>query len=107
MPEQAVVVHISLSNDAFGTEQEQDAAFALDEELAGAVNASGLGEFEGNDFGGGECVFFMYGPNADLLYSLIQPILRTRPIAERGYAIKRYGQADDPNAGEVRVTWNA
>jgi hypothetical protein len=107
MSEQAVVVHIPLSNDEFGTEEEQEAAFALDEELAEAVDASGAGEFDGNEFGGGECVFFMYGPNADLLYALVRPILRARPIAARGYAIKRYGESDDPNAAEVRVTWDA
>jgi hypothetical protein len=107
MSEQAVVVHIPLSNDEFGTEQEQEAAFALEEELEEAVSASGVGEFDGNELGGGECVFFMYGPNADLLYSLVQPILRVRPIAARGYAIKRYGDADDPDAAEVRVSWNA
>lgn len=83
MSEQAVVVHIPLLNDDFGTEQEQEqeAAFALDEELAKAVNASGVGEFDGNEFGGGECVFFMYGPNAVLLYAFVEPILRVRPIA--------------------------
>ena len=104
--EQAVLVHIPLSTDTFGTDEEQEAVFALESELEEAVKASGLGEFDGNEFGGGECVFFMYGPDADALYGLIEPILRSKPIAAGGFAIKRYGEASDASAHEARVAWN-
>lgn len=105
MSDQALIVHLRLSGDEFGTEEEGEAAFALDEELEEAVNGSGLGEFDGNELGGGECVFFIYGPSADALFDLILPILRSRPIAADGFAIKRYGDVDDPAAREVRVDW--
>ena len=104
--EQAVIVHIPFSTDAFGTDEEQEAAFALETELEEAVNASGLGEFDGNEFGGGECVFFIYGPDADALYGHIEPVLRSNPLAAGGFAIKRYGEASDADAREARVTWN-
>lgn len=105
MSDHAVIVHIPLSNDEFGTDEEQEAVFALDEELEEAVNACGLGEFDGNEIGGGECAYFIYGPDADALYELVEPILRSRPIAARGFAIKRYGDVDDVNAVELRVSW--
>ena len=105
MSEQAVLIHIPLSNGEFGTDEEQEAVFALEEELSEAVEGSGLGEFDGNEFGGGECVFYIYGASADALYAVVEPILRTRPIAARGFAIRRYGEAGDPHAAEARATW--
>ena len=73
---------------------------------AGALFVAIAGDkFDGNDFGQGECTFFMYGPDADVLYMVIEVVLQEFPVARGGYAIKRYGPAEDPNSKEVRVTW--
>jgi len=35
-----------------------------------------VGEFDGNEFGEGECVWYMYGPDADALYRAVEGIIR-------------------------------
>jgi hypothetical protein len=103
--EQAVIVHLRLRDDLFGSPDERTAIEALEDQIELAIDEASAGEFDGNEFGGGECVLFMYGPDADRLYGVIEPLLKAAPAATGGYALKRYGEADDATAPEVRVTW--
>ena len=105
MSEQAVYVHIPLSDDEFGTFEEREAVYALEDQLSAAIAASDAGELDGDEFGGGRGVIFVYGPDADALYTAIEPALRASTIAKGGFAIKCY-QPDDPNSAEVRIDWN-
>jgi hypothetical protein len=102
---QAVIVHLRLSDDRFGSREERDLLFDLGDLLNKVIEDAAVGEFDGDEFGQGECVLFMYGPDADRLYSVIEPVLKATPLAIGGYAIKQYGEADDLNAREVSVTW--
>ena len=101
--EHAVIVHLRLSDDQFGHEAEREALFDLQDELREVVDGGGLGEFDGNEFGGGECVFYMYGPDADRIYSAILPILNASGFAQGGWVMRRYGSVDDPLSPEVKV----
>ncbi len=93
--EHAVIVHIPLDDNGFGSKARRDLLFALEDQLIEAMQAADAGEFDGNDFGQGECTFFMYGPNADALYEAVEPVLKETLTARNGYAIKRYGPATD------------
>jgi hypothetical protein len=88
-----------------GTADERDVIFLLEDRLSAAIEHSGVGEFDGNEFGAGECVLYMYGPDADRLYDAIVPHLQMTAAARGGYAIKRYGAVGDPAAREIRVAW--
>ena len=103
--EQAVIVHLRLSDGGFGSEEQREALFALQEEMMHAIKDAAAGEFDGDMFGEGECVLYMYGPEADRLFAAIEPLLKSCPLASGGYAIKRYGEAGDSDAREVRVAW--
>ena len=103
--EQAVIVHLRLRDGRFGSPGERKTIQALEDQLLLAINGASAGEFDGDEFGGGECVLYMYGPDADRLYGAIEPILKAAPAGLRGYAIKRYGEARDPTSLEARVTW--
>jgi hypothetical protein len=103
--EHAVIVHIPLDDKRFGSEERRSALFALEDELIKAIELAEAGEFDGNDFGEGECTFFVYGPDADVLYMVMELVLKECDIARGGYAIKRYGPVDKPHSKEVRVTW--
>jgi hypothetical protein len=103
--QQAVIVHLRLSDDHFGSREERDLLFELGDRLNKVIDDAGVGEFDGDEFGQGECVLFMYGPDADRLYSVIEPVLKATPLAAGRYAIKRYGETSDLNALEVNVTW--
>jgi hypothetical protein len=98
--EHAVLVHLELSDSAFGTPNERAAIYKLSDDLAGAIERAGVGDFDGDEFGGGTCVLYMYGPDADRLWDAVAPTLRASPSTTGGHAIKRYGE---PGAKQVEV----
>lgn len=101
--EHAVIVHLRLDDDGFGSDEKRESINELTDAIADAIEEAESGEFDGNEFGEGECVLFMYGPDADSLFETIKPILKKSPHAKDGFAIKRYGDAADPKAKEVKV----
>jgi hypothetical protein len=103
--EQAVIVHIPLDSNQFGSEELGEKLMELEDALIEAVELAETGDFDGNEYGQGECTFFIYGPDADEIFMVIEVVLKEFQVAQGGYAIKRYGTADDDNAKEVRVTW--
>ena len=74
--EHAVIIHYKLSDDAHGTVEEREAIFALEDRMEAAITAATAGEFDGNEFGGGEAVLYMYGPDRDRLWAAVEPQAR-------------------------------
>jgi hypothetical protein len=101
--EQAVLVYLRLIDHPFGSDRERAAIFDLEDMLRGAIDDQGAGLFDGEEFGGGRCVLFMYGPDADRLFAVVEPILKAARFARGGFVIKRYGAAEDFSAVEARV----
>jgi hypothetical protein len=101
-PEHAVLVTYALSGEGFGEEDERKAIYALKYRLIEAIEAADAGEFDGNEFGGGEVVLYAYGPDANRLFTAMEPQLRAFP-ARPAHAVLRFGQADDPTAVEQRI----
>ena len=101
--EHAVIARLSLRENPFGSEREREIIADLAGELQHAIKDNNVGEFDGEEFGGGLCVLYMYGPDADRLFSVVEPILKASPLARGGLAIKRYGEASDAGATEIRV----
>jgi len=105
MYEQGVIVHLRLSDDGFGTDDDRVAILELEDAMEAAVSAESAGLLDGDEFGQGECVLFLYGRDADRLFSVIKPLLESSTIASGGFAIKQYGEPGDLEAETVRVTW--
>jgi hypothetical protein len=99
----AVIIRLELSDRNFGTEAEREAIFELTDRMEAAISAADAGEFDGNEFGGGECTLYMYGSDADGLYGAVVAILQGSRLSRGGSVIKRYGDADDPHAREVKL----
>ncbi|GLY75800.1 hypothetical protein [Actinoallomurus iriomotensis] len=97
--EHAVIVHLKLGDDRYGSEDERAAVYALQRTLAAAIEDADAGEFDGNEFGGGEAVLYAYGPHAGDLFTAMEPALRDSTIRP-AYAIVRYGTATDPGSRE-------
>ena len=74
--EQDVLVHLKLSNRSMGTAMERLELQQLADQLEAAVLESGVGEYDGDELGGGECILFFAGPDADKLFAVLQPLLR-------------------------------
>jgi hypothetical protein len=100
--EHAVSIHLPLSDAEYGTGEEREAVFALEDRVLEAAAALG-GEHDGHEFGGGEAVLYTYGPDADALFEALRSCLADFPVRPGAFAVKRYGRADDPNAREERV----
>lgn len=75
---------------------------AIEDQLIEAIEKAAVGEFDGNLIGPGEVVLYAYGPDADALFAVMEPILRSVPARE-AHAVKRYGEAGDPDTRELRV----
>ncbi|GIJ79078.1 hypothetical protein SAMN05443287_101532 [Micromonospora phaseoli] len=75
-PEHAVIVCYPLTGGGFGEEQERQAIYDLASRLADAVGAADAGDFDGQEFGGGEAVLYAYGPDATRLFAAMEPQLR-------------------------------
>lgn len=100
--EHAVIVTYSLSGGTFGEPHERDSVRALQKRLTTAIKSAGVGEFDGNEFGGDAVVLFAYGPDASRLFAVMEPELRAFS-ARPAHVVLRYGEADDPTAIEYRI----
>lgn len=76
----------------------------LEDLLIEVIDRSGVGEFDGNDVGEGECILYMYGSDADELAAVIRPIIAEhQPFLAGGHLLLRYGPAVD-GVHEVQVS---
>lgn len=98
--EQAVVVQARLADDGFGSDEDRALLDALEAELIGAVENYRAGEFDGAETGMGFATLFLYGPDADSLFAVVEPVLRAARLRPGSHAVKRYGP---PGSDEARV----
>ncbi|MGY4982250.1 hypothetical protein ACWCYL_34755 [Streptomyces sp. 900105755] len=92
-PEHAVIAHYRLSGDQYGSRAERDAIFDAERAMAAAVKKAGVGEIDGNEFGGGEAVLYAYGADAEALFKVMEPTLRGLPFRP-AYVVLRQGSRE-------------
>ncbi|MFI1973662.1 hypothetical protein [Streptomyces wedmorensis] len=98
-PEHAVIARFQLGGDDLGEPDQWSLVFEAERSIGAAVAAAGVGEIDGNEFGGGEVVIFAYGPDADALYRVMEPGLRALPFRP-AHVVLRYGEPADHVASE-------
>lgn len=103
MSDHSVLITLKLSEGQFGSADEMDAIHEMTDKMFDAIEQNDAGEFDGDEFGGGECVLFMYGPDADILFATVEPIVRASRWAKGASVLKRYGDVDDEDAREERI----
>ncbi|MGC4936828.1 hypothetical protein [Kribbella sp. DT2] len=91
--DQAVSLHLPNPKDL-------ETIFLIEDALEKTLDGSEAGSLDGNAIGPDDAVIHLYGPNADLLWSTIEPTLRTLENPPGSYVVKRYGAA---GAREERV----
>lgn len=96
--EHSVIVNFSYKGADLGP------IFELEDRLVKAIEAARVGEFDGNEFSEdlSDCYFYMYGPDADQLFAVIQPILKTSEFMHGATTKLRYGPPNS-NARETEV----
>ncbi|MFD3872830.1 hypothetical protein [Streptomyces sp. NPDC058623] len=100
--EHAVIAHYRLAGDGLGESSQREVVRQAQSLLTDAIEQADVGEFDGNEYGGGEVVLYAYGPAADALFAVMAPILNDLPFRP-AHAVLRYGSVDDPSAAEHRV----
>jgi len=63
----------------------------IEDQLIEIIEQKGLGAFDGNEMGPKETILFMYGADAERLYSSIESALRNYPLCQGAKVILRYG----------------
>ncbi|MFI8363336.1 hypothetical protein ACIGD1_24590 [Streptomyces sp. NPDC085612] len=102
-PEHAVIARFQLGGDDLGEPNQWSLVFEAERSIGAAVAAAGVGEVDGNEFGGGEVVIFAYGPDADALYRVMEPGLRALPFRP-AHVVLRYGEpVDDVVSKQVEL----
>jgi hypothetical protein len=97
--EHAVLIHLKTEAIDF------DRVLEIEDALIEALGNKGIGEVDGHELAldGSEVVYYLYGPDADSLYDAVEPVVLGLPPQAGSYVVKRYGEADDPDAREVRI----
>ncbi|MEU7606903.1 hypothetical protein AB0B78_34455 [Streptomyces sp. NPDC040724] len=98
-PEHAVIARFTLGGDDRGEPDQWSLVFEAERAMGAAVEAAGVGEVDGDEFGGGEVVIFAYGPDAEALYRVMEPGLRALPFRP-AHVVLRYGEPADTVARE-------
>lgn len=90
-PEQAVIVRFDYGSTDLGP------LFKLEKELETAISAEAVGEYDGNEIAadGSDGILFMYGPDADRLFEVVEPILKSAQFMDGATVMKRYGPPED------------
>ncbi|MFC8202153.1 hypothetical protein ACFUTV_43275 [Streptomyces sp. NPDC057298] len=87
--EHAVIAHFRLARDGFGDVDQRERVFKAEREMEAAAARACVGEVDGNEFGGGEAVVYSYGPDADALFSVLEPTLRSLPFRPAHVVLRR------------------
>lgn len=96
----SVTVHLRLTDGDIGSFEDEEPIEELTCRLEAAMDASGTGELEGDEWGGGYCKLFLHGPDANSIVDAVLPDLLGFPARPGSYMVKRYGA---PGAAEELI----
>ncbi len=89
--QQAVVVHLKLSDEGLGAFDEREKAFALEDRLEEIIAGLAIGEYDGHEFGEGWCRLYIYGDDANRIGEAIIPVVRDASPPPGTFLVKRFG----------------
>jgi len=90
---EGLIVTIILRSGGMGDKEERGRIISLEHQLSAVIENSSAGEFDGDEYGGGTCTMYMYGPSAERLLALTLPVLIAFHPPAGSYAIKRCGSS--------------
>ncbi len=87
----AVIVHFNYGSTDLSR------LFELEGKLEAAITAAKAGEYDGNEIAvdGSDGTLYMYGPDADRLFQVVEPILKITPFMSGAKVTVRYGPPTD------------
>lgn len=88
--DEAVMVYLDSQSLPAAIYAEHDLS-TLEDLLMEQIELNALGEFDGNEIGPTESVLYMYGPDADALFSGIEATLSAYPLCANARVVIRKG----------------
>lgn len=88
--QQAVLIHLDglgLSSEIY----EKYDLSTLEDQLSEVLEPEGIGEVDGNEIGPEETIIFLYGADAEKIFTEIQPVLRSYPLCQNAKVEIRHG----------------
>lgn len=79
-----------------------DEFWKLQDRLYEVMDNTNDGEFDGNEIGEGTATLFFYGPDANQLARIVEPILREYPMCRNARVVLRKGGPGSPQT-EVQL----
>jgi hypothetical protein len=102
--ERDLLVVFRLSNRQMGTQEERSALNSLAEQLEAAVCEAGLGEYDGDEYGGGECILFFCGSSEDALIALLRPLIQRSNFGRGAHFVRlREGRDGEMKREKISV----
>ncbi|MFN0133968.1 MAG: hypothetical protein ACKVW3_15740 [Phycisphaerales bacterium] len=101
----AVLLYLKTAGE-MPPQEEMNRYHRLQDEIAKAVNAKGVGELDGDEWGDGRCTVYLYGPNAERLWDAIAPVIEKHPLPHGSVAIKRFGGPGCAKAEQIMLGWD-
>jgi hypothetical protein len=97
--EEAVIVHFDYG------QKDWSRFFEFEKALEEAISQAGVGEYDGNELAvdGSDGSMYMYGPDADKLFAVVNPRLLAASFLKKIVVTLRYGAATDPAARKKRI----
>ncbi len=92
--ERDLLVVLRLSNRQMGTNEERAEITLMADRLAAAVEQAGVGEYDGDEYGGGECTLFFCGPDEMKLLGFLRPLLQRSSYARGAHFVRLIEAAD-------------
>jgi hypothetical protein len=102
MNQHAILLQFNLGDGNFGKPGEIAHIQQGEEEIRRMLEKSKVGELDGHEYGGGQYTIYIYGTEADSMFSELFPFLASWDCLQGGYAIKRYGP---PGAKADRIAF--
>jgi hypothetical protein len=89
--EHAVIIHFSYGSTDLSR------LYDLEDKLESALQLADSGEFDGNEMAadGSDGYLYLYGPDADILFETIKPVLEAAAFMKGAKAKLRYGPPKD------------
>jgi hypothetical protein len=77
-----------------------DEVSVIEEALSKVFTTHSAGDVDGHEIAvdGSEALFYMYGPDAEAMFSVALPILKAHPATASSRAMLRFGGVSDKNA---------
>ncbi len=74
----------------------------LEDLLSEQIEPDGIGELDGHESGPTQTTIYLYGPDAEMLFSRVQPVLASYPLCQNSRVVIRRG---GPGSGQREVVF--